>query len=220
MFEFGDQIHSAFREAVESGALEGGEDILARIRNLDTPAEERDHLWTRLLTSYVAGPRQPWATAILEALRFDLVAVAAGAQIFTSTVGRDDIAQHLVAEVLSAAVDGPADPARWTPNRLVTRATTALYRWLEEEAQPSAADATVITVARGRAQVARFELAEVAADLEAGRHPREEMKLLARRHFVGMSHADLAAESGGSVEASRKRQQRCTARVRSHLAAA
>jgi hypothetical protein len=37
-------------------------------------------------------------------------------------IGQDDIAQALMTEVLAAAAEGPTTPARWTRNRLITRA--------------------------------------------------------------------------------------------------
>src|SRR5260370_8014892 len=45
----------------------------------------------------------------------------------------DEVAQQLIPELLAAALDGPTEPARWSPNRLLSTATKGTYRWLARE---------------------------------------------------------------------------------------
>src|SRR6266571_4502397 len=137
MLRFSDQIRRAFIDTVQSGVIDLPEaDLLAlpiRLRDLEGPGEERDTLWRLLISRFNAGPRGPWSAVVLEAMRPDLTAAIVSIPAMPPVISRSDIAQQLIAELLTAAGDAPPEPARWTPHRLMSRATTAVYRWLANE---------------------------------------------------------------------------------------
>jgi DNA-directed RNA polymerase specialized sigma24 family protein len=134
-------------------------------------------------------------------------------------ISRADIAQQLIAELLAAAGDTPAEPARWTPHRLMSRATTAVYRWLANEVrglggfppEPSAQDA---------ATEARAELAALLWEIEVSRVPSKALVLLYRQEMLGETLAELAHEAGISVEALKMRRQRAIESLRRRLSEA
>src|SRR5919201_659043 len=124
MLRFSDQIHTAYLDALNARSLAGASAILATLRDFNAPPEHHDAAWTALLTAYAMGPRAAWATAILEAMRIDLVVAIATLPALPPVIDQDDIAQALITEALAAALDGPTNPARWTRHRLISRATT------------------------------------------------------------------------------------------------
>jgi len=73
-------------------------------------------MWTEVPDSYRAGPRQPRATVLLEAMRPDLAATVAAIPAVPPAFTREEVAQHLITGLLTAALEGPAVPARWTPD--------------------------------------------------------------------------------------------------------
>ncbi len=133
MMRFVDQIHQAFRDTVRSGSLATAQDLPARLRDLATPPEERDQIWNDVLQAYIAGPRHQWATIVLEAMCPDIAVTVAKIPAIPPAITREEVAQQLITELLIAALDGPTQPARWSPNRLLSNATKLTYRWLARE---------------------------------------------------------------------------------------
>jgi len=133
MMRFIDQIHQAFRDTVRSGSLATAQDLPARLRDLATPPEERDQIWNDVLQAYIAGPRHQWATIVLEAMCPDIAVTVAKIPAIPPAITREEVAQQLITELLIAALDGPTQPARWSPNRLLSNATKLTYRWLARE---------------------------------------------------------------------------------------
>src|SRR4029077_5818240 len=111
MMQFTDQIQRAFAETVRSGPFSEVKDLPARLRDFTCDGSTLDVLWYELLRCYRDGPRQAWATVLLEAMRPDLAAAVAVVPAFPPVVTREDYAQQLMANLLAAALDGPVDPA-------------------------------------------------------------------------------------------------------------
>src|SRR5258708_18836375 len=133
MMLFTEQIQIAFAEATRSGILPGVANLPERLRDFEADGCELDRLWAELLQHYQRGPRQAWAAVLLEAMRPDLAAAVAAVPAFPPVITPEDFAQQLMTNVLLAALDNPADRARWTPNRLISRASQNTQKWLARE---------------------------------------------------------------------------------------
>jgi hypothetical protein len=218
MMRFVDQIHQAFRETVRSGSLVGIEDLPSRLRNLAAPPDERDRLWGRLLSAYVEGPRQPWATIILEALCPDIAVTVATIPAMPPAITHDEVSQQLITELLAAALCGPTEPARWSPNRLLSRSTTLTYRWLAKEIR--SLKVCIGDLDRRASDAAGHEIPGLLAELEARATPSAGLVILYRQEVLGESLSEIAAESGLSENALCLRRYRAVQRLRRELAAA
>src|SRR6202158_2808166 len=128
MIRLSAQILRAYQSALSSGSIGGAESLVVRLRDFNAPEQERDELWTQLIDHYISGPRQAWAAALLEVMRVDLLVALGALPALPPAITRDDIAQQLATDVLAAALEGPTNPARWTPHRLITRATPSAPR--------------------------------------------------------------------------------------------
>ena len=133
MMQFTEQIQRAFAETVRSGVLPDIDRLPDRLRDFTSEGPVLDTLWADLLHGYQDGPRQAWATVLLEAMRPDLAEAVAIVPAFPPVVTREDYAQQLMANLLTAALVGPAEQARWTPNRLISHASRDTQRWLARE---------------------------------------------------------------------------------------
>jgi hypothetical protein len=217
MMRFVDQIHQAFRETVRSGLLVGVEDLPTRLRVWGAPAETRDQMWTQVLRDYVEGPRGAWATILLEAMCPDLVVAIAAMPAMPPAITHDEVAQQLITELLAAALDGPTEPARWSPNRLLSTATKRTYRWLAREIRSMSHSTGDLD--RQATDAAGHEIPGLLAELEARTIPSAGLIILYRQEVLGESLADMAAESGLSENALRLRRRRAIERIRKELAA-
>ena len=223
MQRFSDQIRDAFTETVQSGVIDLPKDELLalpiRLRDLEGPGEERDTLWQFLLCRFQAGPRGAWASVVLEAMRPDLIASITSVPAMLPAISTSDIAQQLTAELLTAADDAPADPARWTPHRLMSRATSAVYRWLADEVRGRGGVWPEVPAPDPTTEP-RVQLAELVREIEARHIPSRALVLLYRQEFVGRTLAELASEAGISVGALKKRRERAIKSLRRRLAEA
>ena len=217
MMRFTDQIQRAFAETVRSGTLPDVEDLPERLRDFTSKGPELDVLWTDLLRHFQDGPRQLWATVLLEAMRPDLAVAVAVVPAFPPAITRDEVAQQLIADLLAAALDGPVDPARWTPNRLISRAALKTQRWLAREIRAFAQGVSYIDQ-RATAH-AGGELPGLLLELEMRRNPSAGLVVLYRQEVLGDSLAEIAAETGLSENALRLRRRRVVARLRDEWAA-
>jgi len=218
MMRFVDQIHQAFAETVGSGSIVGVEDLPSRLRNLASPPDERDRLWGHLLSAYVQGPRQPWATVILAAMCPDIAVTVATIPAMPPAITHDEISQQLITELLAAALGGPTEPARWSPNRLLSRSTTLTYRWLAKEIR--SLKVCIGDLDRRASDAAGHEIPGLLAELEARATPSAGLVILYRQEVLGESLSDIAAESGLSENALCLRRHRAVQRLRRELAAA
>ncbi len=215
--QFTDQIQRAFAETVRSGLLSDVENLPERLRDFTSDGPALDAMWTELLNCYRDGPRQAWATVLLEAMRPDLAAAVAVVPAFPPVVTREDYAQQLMANLLTAALDGPVEPARWTSNRLISRAGLKTQRWLADEIRGYSRQ--VGHVDRKASSLAP-ELPSLLFELEMQRNPYAGLIILYREEVLGDSLAEIAAESGLSDEALRSRRRRAVKRIREALVAA
>ena len=218
MMRFVDQIHQAFRETIRSGSLVGVEDLPCRLRVWGAPAETRDQMWTQVLRDYVEGPRGAWATILLEAMCQDLVVAIAAMPAMPPAITHDEVAQQLITELLAAALDGPTEPARWSPNRLLSTATKKTFRWLAREIRSLSHSTGDLD--RQATDAAGHEIPGLLAELEARPIPSAGLIILYRQEVLGESLADIAAECGLSENALCLRRRRAIKRLREQLAAA
>ena len=217
MMRFVDQIHEAFRETVRAGSLVGVDDLPSRLRLWRAPAETRDRMWSQVLRDYIEGPRAAWATIILEAMCPDLVITIAAMPAMPPAISHDEVAQQLITELLAAALDGPAEPARWSPNRMLSTATKGTYRWLAREIR--ALSHSTGDLDRRVIDAAGHEIPGLLAELEARSIPSAGLIILYRQEVLGESLAEMAAQSGLSENALRLRRRRAVERIRKELAA-
>ena len=219
MLRFSDQIQAAYRAAVRSGTLAGAEPLISVIGDFNAPPEQHDAAWAALLKAYSEGSRQAWAAAVLEAVRIDLVVAIVAMPALPPVIGRDDIAQALIAETLDAALEGPTLPARWTRHRLITRATTAVERWLADEIRRLGWVEVPTENHAAEESEATRTFRELLVDIEAGRLPARAVVMVYREEVLGESREELAAEAGVSIDAIRKRRERAIKAIRARLAA-
>ena len=219
MIRLSDQIHRAYQAALSSGSIDGAESLVVRLRDFNAAEQERDELWTKLIDHYIGGPRQAWAAALLEVMRVDLLVALGALPAMPPTITRDDIAQQLATDVLATALEGPTNPARWTPHRLITRATTSVQRLLVDELRSATDEAELPPQPDGSLHVS-MQLTELMVDIEAGRLPRKAVAILFRQKVLGESMAELAAEAGISFDAMRMQRYRSVAAIRRLLEAA
>jgi hypothetical protein len=217
MMRFVDQIHQAFRATIRSRSLVDVEDLPSRLRVWEAPAETRDQMWTQVLHHYVEGPRGAWATILLEAMCPDLVVTIATMPAMPPAITHDEVAQQLITELLAAALDGPTEPARWSPNRLLSTATKRTYRWLAKEIRSLSQSTGDLD--RRVTDAAGHEIPGLLAELEARTIPSAGLIILYRQEVLGDSLADMAAEYGLSENALRLRRRRAIERIRKELAA-
>ena len=218
MMQFTEQIQRAFAETVRSGVLPGIEKLPERLRDYLAAGSELDMLWAELLQHFQEGPRQPWATVLLEAMRPDLAAAVAVVPAFPPVLTQEDFAQQLMANLLTAALDLPVEPARWTPHRLISHASRDTQRWLAREIRGFAKRAGYVE--RKAASIANWELPSILLELEMKQNPSPGLVVLYRQEVLGDSIEEMAAECGLSENALRLRRRRAIERIRRELDAA
>ena len=217
MMRFIDQIHQAFRETIRSGSLATAQDLPARLRDLATPPEERDQIWNDVLQAYIAGPRHQWATIVLEAMCPDIAVTVAKIPAIPPAITREEVAQQLITELLIAALDGPTQPARWSPNRLLSNATKLTYRWLAREIRSLSQGAGDLD--QSHIAAAGCEIPTLLWEFEARATPSAGLVILYRQEVLGESLAEIAAECGLSENAVTLRRFRAVRRLRRALSA-
>jgi len=218
MMRFIDQIHQAFRDTVRSGSLATALDLPARLRDLATPPEERDQIWNDVLQAYIAGPRHQWATIVLEAMCPDIAVTVAKIPAIPPAITREEVAQQLITELLIAALDGPTQPARWSPNRLLSNATKLTYRWLAREIRSLSQGAGDLD--QSHIAAAGCEIPTLLWEFEARATPSAGLVILYRQEVLGESLAEIAADCGLSENAVTLRRFRAVRRLRRALATA
>ena len=218
MMQFTEQIQRAFAETVRSGVLPGIADLPDRLRDFAADGPALDELWAGLLRHFQEGPRQPWATVLLEAMRPDLAAAVAVVPTFPPVVTQEDFAQQLMANLLTAALDLPVQPARWTPNRLISHASRDTQRWLGREIRRFAKGVGYVDGKAG--SVPGLELPSLLLELEMKRNPSSGLVVLYRKEVLGDSIEEMATESGLTENALRLRRRRAIQRIRQELDAA
>jgi DNA-directed RNA polymerase specialized sigma24 family protein len=218
MMQFTEQIQRAFEETVRSGALSDVDKLPERLRDYLAPGRELDSLWADLLRHFQEGPRQPWATVLLEAMRPDLAAAVAIVPAFPPVVTQEDFAQQLMANLLTAALERPVQPARWTAHRLISHASRDTQRWLAREIFSFAKRAGYVD--RKAGSISGLELPSLLLELEMKQNPSTGLVVLYRQEVLGDSIEEMAAECGLTENALRLRRRRAIERIRRELDAA
>ena len=218
MMQFTEQIQRAFEEIVRSGVLPGIEKLPERLRDYLAPESELDVLWAELLQHFQEGPRQVWATVLLEAMRPDLAVAVAVVPAFPPVLTQEDYAQQLMANLLTAALELRVQPARWTPHRLISHAARDTQRWLAREIRGFAKRSGYVD--RKPASVSNWELPSLLLELEMTQNPSPGLVVLYRQEVLGDSIEEMAAECGLTENALRLRRRRAIKRIRRELSAA
>jgi len=52
-------IHRTYQAALSSGSIDGAESLVVRLRDFNTPEQERDELWAQLIDHYSSGSWRP-----------------------------------------------------------------------------------------------------------------------------------------------------------------
>lgn len=98
------------------------------------PGEERGAKLEALVTAYRSGPRALWAPVLLDSLAWGLVASMRRLRREPPFMAEEDIGQHLVMALLSAAADMPlGGTCAYLDRRLLARANQLVRRCLERE---------------------------------------------------------------------------------------
>jgi hypothetical protein len=117
-------------------AFAGGElELLTRARDSinRTPAE-RNQLLGRIVAAYQRGPRQLWAPVILDLLAPAILDNLQWLRSEPPVIDDEEVRQQLLMELLRAAATIPIQVAgRRLKFRLLSQATRAVVRWLDEE---------------------------------------------------------------------------------------
>jgi len=233
MNSFSDEIKQAFEEALSAHGpaplkrMAGSHPILSRMSVgdlIDSAVNERtapfvrDQLWVAVIDSYRQGPVGFWGPMVLQAIVPTLLRKAARLRQQPDLC--EDINHQLIAAVLdAAATERLPNPARWTPNRLATRAVTRTRRWIATES-------------RSRC-VYINELPELAAEPDPDPDEFPSMLdrlrglglgegvsiLLYRNRVLGEPLAGIAEQLGTTEEALQMRRLRAEERIRRQLAA-
>jgi hypothetical protein len=171
-----------------------------------------------VLDGYRTGPLQAWATVLLEAMRPDLAAVVVVAvPVVPPAITREELAQHLIVEVLAAASEGPSFQARWTSNRLISRAPRDTTRWFARELR--ALGHGVADLDQRAQSPNGSELPSVLYEIETREKPSAGLVILYREEVLGDSLVELSQETGLTEDALRQRRNRAIERIKRDLVA-
>jgi hypothetical protein len=148
----------------------------------------------------------------------DIAVTVATIPAMPPAITHDEVSQQLITELLAAALSGPTEPARWSPNRLLSRSTTLTYRWLAKEIR--SLKICIGDLDRRANDAAGHEIPGLLAELEARATPSAGLVILYRQEVLGESLSEIAAESGLSENALYLRRYRAVQRLRREFAAA
>ena len=182
----------------------------------------RDSLWMAVIDSYRVGPRPFWGAVVLKMVLPTLLDKLANLRYELELV--EDLDQDLISGVLRAAATGRLpDPARWTPNRLATRAVTRTGRWLEAETRARCLYLRELPERPAEPAPVRDsdhdDLATLLALLRPAGLEDATVMLLYRNRVLGEPLAGIADELCLNDALLRMRRLRALERIRRHLAA-
>ncbi len=233
MNSLSDSISRAFEEATSSdqlcrltdaaerhSVLSGlsASDLVDRATDAATHVAVRDRLWIAVIDSYRLGPRPFWGAVVLKMGAPTLVHKVAKLR-YDRDLG-DDVDQQLISGVLhAAATEKLPDPARWTPNRLATRAVTRTKRWLATEVRSRCLYLGDIPEPAAEPDRDPDELASILELLQPVGLSEAAGVLLYRNRVLGEDLHSIAADLGISAEALQMRRFRAEERIRRQPAA-
>ncbi len=190
----------------------------------DAPAAPAvlDQLWPAVIDSYRVGPSPFWGAVVLKMVLPTLLDKVGVLRYELDLV--EDVDQQLFSGVLRAAATGRLpDPARWTPNRLATRAVTGTGRWLEAEARAQCVYLGELPERAAEPAAApdsdQDDLETLLALLRTAGLEDATVILLYRKRVLGEPLAGIAEELCLNEALLRMRRLRALERIRRQLAA-
>ena len=237
MNSLSDSINHAFQEATSShgpcpltdaanrhSVLSGlsAPDLVHQTTDAPAAPAVLDQLWPAVIDSYRVGPSPFWGAVVLKMVLPTLLDKVADLRYEPKLA--DDVDQQLISGVLHAAATGRLpDPARWTPNRLATRAVTRTGRWLEAETRARCLYLLELPERPAEPAPARDSDHDDLATLQALLRPAgledATVMLLYRNRVLGEALAGIAEELCLNDALLRMRRLRALERIRRHLAA-
>jgi DNA-directed RNA polymerase specialized sigma24 family protein len=234
MNSLSDEINQAFEEALSAhglaplermagshpilSGLSAGDLIDSAVNDRIAPFD-RDQLWVAVIDSYRQGPGGFWGPVVLQAVVPALLRKAAGLRHEPEL--EEDINHQLIASVLHAAATGKLpSPARWTPNRLATRAVTMTRRWMAKEARSRCVYLNELPESAAPPDPDPNEFASMLVLLRGWGLDKEGSILVLRNRVHGEPLARIAEQLGMTEEALQMRRFRAEERIRRHQLAA
>ena len=164
--------------------------------------------WTGLLEAFRLGPKELWATELVERLGPWLTAARKQLHAVPPYLDQDDVSQELVVEVLRIASRWRSVcEDYWIPRRLVERASRKVLRALLAERLQT----VELTPDLEAAQSAEPEL---VIDTPIGKVSVADLRAIYRASVIGESIEVLADEAGVTPKQMRRRLKSARARVR------
>ena len=155
----------------------------------------RDQVWVAVIDGYRQGPTAFWGPLVLKAIVPTLLPKAA--RLPQEPEFEADINHQLIAGVLHAAATGKLpSPARWTPNRLATRAVTRTRRWMAKEARARGVYLDELPEAEAGPDPDPDEFASMLVLLRGWGLDEEGSILLLRNRVLGEPLAEIAEQLG------------------------
>ncbi|HUY74422.1 MAG TPA: hypothetical protein VMW11_07910 [Candidatus Dormibacteraeota bacterium] len=233
MSSFSDEIDQAFEEALSTHGprqldqLAEGHPVLAGMSAadlIDVAVNDRvapfvrDQVWVAVIDGYRQGPTAFWGPLVLKAIVPTLLPKAA--RLPQEPEFEADINHQLIAGVLHAAATGKLpSPARWTPNRLATRAVTRTRRWMAKEARARDVYLDELPEAEAGPDPEPDEFASMLVLLRGWGLDEAGSILLLRNRVFGEPLAEIAEQLGMAEAVLRMRRVRAEERIRRQLAA-
>ena len=231
MGSFSDEVDQAFEEALSTHGprqldqLAEGHPVLAGMSAadlIDVAVNDRvapyirDQVWLAVIDGYRHGPSAFWGPLVLKAIVPTLLPKAA--RLAQEPELEADINHQLIAGVLHAAATGKLPrPARWTPNRLATRAVTRTRRWMAKEARARDVYLDELPESEAGPDPESDEFASMLALLRAWGLDLEASILILRNRVFGEPLAEIAEQLGITEEALQMRRCRAEERIRQRL---
>ncbi len=193
-------------------------DVIRRAKDERSTPEVRDRLWIAVIDSYRRGPRGFWGAVVLRMVAPTLLRKAAHLRYEMELL--EDTIHHLIVSVLdAAATEQLAGPARWTPNRLATRAVTSTRRWLGAERRSRCLYLADLPEPATELELEPSALSSLLAWIQPLGLGEEAALLIYRNRVLGECLTSIAAELGLSEGAVRMRRLRIEEVIRRQLAA-
>jgi hypothetical protein len=165
--------------------------------------------WKALLEAYRDGPKLKWSPVLVARLGPWLAAARQQLHAVPPYLDREDVAQHLVLEVLQIASRWrPGCEDRWIPRRLVERAARKVLRSLLAEKLDQTVELDVDLAAAETAEP------ELVVDTPIGKASVADLRVIYRADVFGEPIEALAAEAGLTPKQMRRRLKSVRARAR------
>ena len=231
MSSFSDEIDQAFEEALSTHGprqldrLAEGHPVLVGMSAaslIGVAVDDRidpfvrDQVWLAVIDGYRHGPSAFWGPVVLKAIVPTLLPKAA--RLAQQPELEADINHQLIAGVLHAAATGILPrPARWTPNRLATRAVTRTRRWMAKEARARDVYLDELPESEAGPDPESDEFASMLDLLRRWGLDEKRSLLVLRNRVLGEPLVEIAEQLGVTEEALQMRRWRAEERIRQRL---